>query len=116
MNILLIMIPLSVLLIVGGVFAFFWAVNNDQFDDMQSPAHQPLADKPDLISSGQTEIANKSPGQSSPSAAELVDTGRIMANSVNHQMNRNAGSVAERNDRRPFEVSKKRVVPTGLSH
>ena len=76
MNILLIMIPLSVLLVVSGVIAFFWAVNNDQFDDMESPAHLPLADRPGPIPSRQTEIANKGSGQPSPSATELVDSGR----------------------------------------
>lgn len=73
MNILLIMIPLSVLLVVGGVIAFFWAVNNDQFDDMQSPAHLPLADWSEPIPGSEKQIANKGSGQPSPSATELED-------------------------------------------
>lgn len=46
MNILLIMIPLSIVLLVGAACAFFWAVNHDQFDDMDSPGHLPLLDQP----------------------------------------------------------------------
>lgn len=44
MNILLIMIPLSILVVAGGIAAFFWAVNNDQFEDMDSPAQLPVDD------------------------------------------------------------------------
>ncbi len=37
MNILLVMIPLSLVLLVGAAVAFFWAVDHDQFDDMDTP-------------------------------------------------------------------------------
>ncbi|MGJ8669037.1 MAG: cbb3-type cytochrome oxidase assembly protein CcoS [Oceanococcus sp.] len=57
MNILLIMIPLSVLLVIGGAIAFFWAVNNDQFEDMESPAHLPVNDQPDFDSDKQAKKA-----------------------------------------------------------
>ncbi len=46
MNILLIMVPLSILLLVGAAIAFFWAVEHDQFDDMDTPALLPLTDLP----------------------------------------------------------------------
>lgn len=46
MNILLVMLPLSILLLVGAVIAFFWAVEHDQFDDMDTPALLPLTDLP----------------------------------------------------------------------
>jgi len=46
MNILLVMIPLSFVLLVGAIVAFFWAVNHDQFDDMDTPALIPLDDSP----------------------------------------------------------------------
>ncbi|MDF1779698.1 MAG: cbb3-type cytochrome oxidase assembly protein CcoS [Alcanivoracaceae bacterium] len=45
MNILIIMIPLSLLILIGAIAAFFWAVNNDQFDDMDSPSMLPMTDK-----------------------------------------------------------------------
>jgi cbb3-type cytochrome oxidase maturation protein len=45
-NALLILIPLSLLLLLGAVWAFFWAVDHDQFDDMETPALLPLDDVP----------------------------------------------------------------------
>ena len=44
MNILVAMIPLSILLLVGAGVAFFWAVDHDQFDDMDTPGLLPLLD------------------------------------------------------------------------
>lgn len=46
MNVLLVMIPLSIALLIGAAAAFFWAVNHDQFDDMETPRLLPLADDP----------------------------------------------------------------------
>lgn len=46
MNILIVMIPLSILLLLGAGIAFFWAVDHDQFDDMDTPALLPLLDEP----------------------------------------------------------------------
>ena len=37
MNALVIMIPLSLALVAGAVWAFFWAVDNDQFEDLETP-------------------------------------------------------------------------------
>lgn len=47
MNILIVMIPLSLLLLSGAVAAFFWAVNHDQFDDLETPELLPLLDRAD---------------------------------------------------------------------
>lgn len=47
MNILLVLIPLSILLALGAVIAFFWAVDHDQFDDMDTPKLLPLLDDPE---------------------------------------------------------------------
>lgn len=47
MNVILIMIPLSLLILIGAVVAFFWAVNHDQFEDLNSPSLLPIADAPD---------------------------------------------------------------------
>lgn len=46
MNILIVMIPLSLLLLIGAGVAFFWAVDHDQFDDMETPRLLPLLDDP----------------------------------------------------------------------
>ena len=44
MEILLLLIPLSVVLalLIGG--AFFWSVRSGQFDDLEGPAHRIVAD------------------------------------------------------------------------
>lgn len=44
MNIILVMIPLSLLVLIGAAAMFFWAVNKGQFDDMDSPSLAPLED------------------------------------------------------------------------
>lgn len=44
MNVLVVLIPLSILLVVGAGVAFFWAVDHDQFDDMETPRLLPLLD------------------------------------------------------------------------
>ena len=44
MNIVLIMIPLSLVLLIGAAAMFFWAVNKGQFDDMESPGLMPVSD------------------------------------------------------------------------
>ena len=49
MNILVVMIPLSILLLIGAGIAFFWAVEHDQFDDMDTPRLLPLLDDPASI-------------------------------------------------------------------
>lgn len=46
MNILLMLIPVTVLLLLVAVALFFWAVNHQQFDDLDSPAVLPLLDDP----------------------------------------------------------------------
>ncbi len=38
MNIIYVLIPLSVILMVLALAFFFWAVRNDQFDDLDTPA------------------------------------------------------------------------------
>ena len=45
MKILYLLIPLSLVLLGLAVWAFFWAVKNDQFDDLEGPAHRILFDE-----------------------------------------------------------------------
>ena len=42
MTVLLLTIPLSLLLILIAIGAFFWAVDHGQFDDMDTPGLLPL--------------------------------------------------------------------------
>jgi len=44
MSILFVLIPLALVLLIVAVGAFFWAVNNGQFDDLESPAYRILLD------------------------------------------------------------------------
>lgn len=44
MNIILLLIPISLILLGLGIWAFFWAVNHSQFDDLDTPALTPLSD------------------------------------------------------------------------
>ncbi len=44
MNALLILIPVSLILLGIAVWAFFWAVNRGQFDDLDTPALRILED------------------------------------------------------------------------
>lgn len=44
MSILYLLIPLSLILLGLAVWAFFWAVKNDQFDDLEGPAYRILFD------------------------------------------------------------------------
>jgi cbb3-type cytochrome oxidase maturation protein len=47
MNIIYVLIPLALLLLVTALWAFFWAVRNEQFDDLDSPATRILLDDDD---------------------------------------------------------------------
>ena len=44
MNIVFVLIPLAILLLGAAVWAFIWAVNHGQFDDLEGPAHRILFD------------------------------------------------------------------------
>jgi cbb3-type cytochrome oxidase maturation protein len=43
-NIVFVLIPLAILLLAAAVWAFIWAVNHGQFDDLEGPAHRILFD------------------------------------------------------------------------
>jgi cbb3-type cytochrome oxidase maturation protein len=44
MNIIFVLIPLGLVLLAFAVWAFFWAVGNGQFDDLETPAWRILLD------------------------------------------------------------------------
>ena len=44
MESLIILIPLALVIVAVAVGIFFWAVDNDQFDDLEGPAHSILFD------------------------------------------------------------------------
>lgn len=47
MTSLLLLIPLSVLVLVGAGIALFWAIDRGQFEDLDTPALLPLLDRDD---------------------------------------------------------------------
>lgn len=57
MSVLLMLIPISLLFVAVGAVAFFWAVNHDQFDDMDTPGLLPLADS-DLVAGGDPVVGD----------------------------------------------------------
>lgn len=44
MSILYLMIPMGILIVIGALWAFFWAVDSGQFDDLESPGWRILLD------------------------------------------------------------------------
>ncbi|MDR2011676.1 MAG: cbb3-type cytochrome oxidase assembly protein CcoS [Rhodanobacter sp.] len=57
MNIVLVLIPLSIVLLSVGIWAFFWSVNNAQFDDLETPALMPLCDDPPPLAHGDKDAS-----------------------------------------------------------
>jgi cbb3-type cytochrome oxidase maturation protein len=47
MSILGILVPLSLVLVGLAIWAFFWATNNGQFDDLDTPAISAILDDED---------------------------------------------------------------------
>jgi len=47
MTSLLLLIPLSILVLVGAGAALFWAIDRGQFDDLETPALLPVLDADD---------------------------------------------------------------------
>lgn len=45
MEILFLMVPLGLVLVALGIWAFFWAVGSGQFDDLDSPGWSVLRDE-----------------------------------------------------------------------
>ncbi|RUR26634.1 cbb3-type cytochrome oxidase assembly protein CcoS [Vreelandella andesensis] len=65
MTILYLLIPLSLILLGLAVWAFFWAVKHDQFDDLEGPAHRILFDDDENDLSPEQRAARKKNAPSS---------------------------------------------------
>lgn len=67
MEIVILLIPLALILLGIAIAAFFWAVRNDQFDDMESPAWRIIFEdrettrQPETDSVSQTEKRPQEP-------------------------------------------------------
>jgi len=69
MNILLVLIPVTLLVIVVAVALFFWAVNHQQFDDLDSPAVLPLMDDAPASETGPETPSTTTVGKADQPAA-----------------------------------------------
>ena len=47
MDVIYLLIPIALVLLIIGLSLFFWAVKNDQFEDLDGPAHSILFDDPE---------------------------------------------------------------------
>lgn len=57
MNILLVLIPVTLVIVIAAIAIFFWAVNHQQFDDLESPGVLPLLEDDECPSSPSTANA-----------------------------------------------------------
>lgn len=57
MNILLALIPVTLLIVITAIGIFFWAVNHRQFDDLDSPGVLPLMEEEPTKPGQDTEAA-----------------------------------------------------------
>lgn len=58
MNILFLLIPISLVLLSLAIWAFFWAVKHDQFEDLEGPAYSILFDDEDEVKKPQDQDAS----------------------------------------------------------
>jgi cbb3-type cytochrome oxidase maturation protein len=65
MNILLVLIPVTLLVVIVAVALFFWAVNHQQFDDLDSPGVLPLMEERDA------DAPPQAPARTQPPEGEL---------------------------------------------
>lgn len=52
MSVLFLLIPLSIVLAAGFLWAFFWAVKSGQYDDTQTPSMRVLLDDAPVMKAG----------------------------------------------------------------
>jgi cbb3-type cytochrome oxidase maturation protein len=64
MEILYLMVPLGLVLVGFGLWAFFWAVGSGQFDDLDSPGWSVLDDDKQRNSPGAATPADTDPASS----------------------------------------------------
>ena len=69
MEILFLMVPLGMVLVAVGVWAFFWAVGSGQFDDLDSPGWSVLGDDGPPPPHDDPDAAIESRGPQPPPAA-----------------------------------------------
>ncbi|MEL0169514.1 MAG: cbb3-type cytochrome oxidase assembly protein CcoS [Pseudomonadaceae bacterium] len=65
MTVLYILVPIAIALVIIAIWLFNWAVNNGQYDDLDSPAHSILFDDDDPahLAAQQREESSESTSQ-----------------------------------------------------
>jgi len=61
MSILYVLIPLGLVLVVIGIWAFFWAVGSGQFDDLETPGWSVLVDHDKPVTPPRDESSKDGP-------------------------------------------------------
>ena len=72
MSILYLLIPLSLILLGLAVWAFFWAVRHDQFEDLEGPAYRILFDEDE----NDRPRSSRAPSDAEPGADPGADAPR----------------------------------------
>ena len=67
MEILYLMVPLGMVLVGLGIWAFFWAVGSGQFDDLDSPGWSVLGDDDQAKTADTDPNIDRDPGLPPPS-------------------------------------------------
>ncbi len=74
MSILFLLIPLSLILLGVAIWAFFWAVDKGQFDDLSGPAYSILYDDDVKPVRQRPSGSNEQPAEThTPEQAEVSD-------------------------------------------
>ncbi len=68
MNILLALVPISLILLGLAIYAFVWAVRNGQYDDLDTPALDILVDRPPEARPQSERVAASEPNVDATSA------------------------------------------------
>ena len=71
MSILYLMIPMGILIVIGALWAFFWAVDSGQFDDLESPGWRILLDDDSRPPAGRDQV--EKPDDAPKAAPETED-------------------------------------------
>ncbi|MCL7743423.1 cbb3-type cytochrome oxidase assembly protein CcoS [Guyparkeria hydrothermalis] len=76
MEVLYLFVPLSMLVVAGLVWAAFWAIRNNQFEDLEGPAHRILMDDddPKIPTQGEASESDEEPAREARRSDE--DSGR----------------------------------------
>lgn len=59
MEILFFLIPVSIVILAIAIWAFFWAVKHEQFDDLEGPAHKIILEDKGHVQTKPEQVEHK---------------------------------------------------------